>query len=359
MRQGELAPYMSWAKLRPPPKYDLAGSNLLGCTLEDLPGADPIEPNGPNSDGWAPLVELIAARYGVTPDQVATGGGCSGANFLAFAALLGPGDEVVVERPGYDPLLGALELLGARIVRFERRFDDGWVLDPDRVRAALTPRTRLVVVTSPHNPTGVLTPLDVIDRVAADAAALGAHVLVDEVYLDSVYGERPAPAATRHERLLSTNSLTKSYGLSGLRVGWVLASSAVARAARRVRDVVDVCGSLPGERMGVVAFRRLDALEERARSIIMPNAERVERFLSARPALEWVRPDGGTMVFPRIRGVRDTRQLASDLMERHGTAVVPGAFFDAPEHIRIAFGADAETVSAGLSGLGQVLDALD
>lgn len=358
MRQVQLAPYMTWAKLRPPPRYDLAGSNLLSCSLEDLPGAAVVEPNGPNSEGWPELVDLIASRYGVTPEQVATGAGCSGANFLAFAALLQPGDEVIVERPGYDPLLGALELLGARIVRFDRRLDDRWAIDPDRVRAALTPRTRLVVITSPHNPTGVLASPDVIDRLVADAAAVGAHVLVDEVYLDSVYGERPAPAATRHERLISTNSLTKSYGFSGLRVGWVLASPAVARAARRARDVVDVCGAMPAERMAVAAFQRLDALEKRARGIIQPNAERVVAFLSARPGITWVAPDGGTMVFPRIPGVRDTRQLASDLMEKHRTAVVPGAFFDAPEHIRIAFGADAATVSAGLTALGHVLDAL-
>ena len=136
MRQGELAPYMTWAKLRPPPRYDLAGSNLLACPLEELPGLDSLEPGGANSEGWAPLVERIASRYGVTPAQVATGGGCSGANLLAFAAVVEPGDEVVVERPGYDPLLGALELIGARITRFERRREDRWAIDPDRVQSA-------------------------------------------------------------------------------------------------------------------------------------------------------------------------------------------------------------------------------
>jgi len=357
MRQEELAPYMTWAKLRTPPRYDLAGSNLLACTLADLPGAVLGELNGANSEGWPPLVEAIASRYGVTTDQVATAPGCSGANFLAFAALISPGDEVLVERPGYDPLLGALRLLGARIVRFERRREDRWAVDPDRVRAAMSPKTRLVVVTSPHNPTGVLIPPAVLDRIAADAAERGAHVVVDEVYLDSVFRDRPAPAATRHEALISTNSLTKCYGLSGLRAGWLLASPAVARAARRVRDAVDVAGAMPAERLATLAFQHLDALTERARGIIQPNAERIERFLSARPSLEWVPPEGGTMVFPRIGGVRDTRELAALLMDRYQTAVVPGAFFDAPDHIRIAFGADAATVAAGLEALGQALDA--
>lgn len=358
MKRSELAPYMAWAKLRTPPRYDLAGSNLLSCTLDDLAGGDPLVLNGPNGEGWPPLVEAIAARYGVRTDQVATGPGCSGANFLAFAALVEPGDDVVVERPGYDPLLGALELLGARVRRFERRWEDRWAVDPDRVRAALTSRTRLVVVTSPHNPTGVLVSSDALDRIAEDAAAVGARVLVDEVYLDAVYVNRPVPAFTRHEAFVSTNSLTKSYGLAGLRAGWILAHRDVARAARRVRDVVDGTGAVPAEALAALAFRRLDALGRRARGIIEPNAERVARFVAGRPELEWVPPDGGTMAFPRVRGVRDTRELASALMRDSGTAVVPGAFFDAPEHIRIAFGADPATVSAGLEALGCALDAL-
>lgn len=357
MRSIELAPYMAWSKLRPPPRYDLAGSNLLGCTLDDLPGAGDIELNGPNSEGWPPLVEAIASRYGVGTDQVATAGGCSGANFIAFAAVLERGDEVVVERPGYDPLVGALELLGARVVRFDRRWEDRWAVDPERVRAAMTARTRLVVLTSPHNPTGVLVAPDALDRVAADAASLGARVLVDEVYLDAVFENRPAPAATRHEACVTTNSLTKSYGLAGLRAGWVLAQPDVARAARRVRDVVDVCGAVPPERLATLAFHRLDSLAERARGIIQPNAERVARFVASRSDLEWVPPDGGTIAFPRIGGLRDTRALAAALLAQFGTAVVPGSFFDAPEHIRIAFGADPATVSAGLETLGRALDA--
>src|SRR4029077_17118893 len=102
------------------------------------------------------------------------------ANFLAFAALISPGDEVLVERPAYDPLLGALKLLGARIARFDRRREDGWAVDPDRVRAALSPKTRLVVLTSPHNPTGILIPPAVLDRIATDPASRGGHGVGDQ-----------------------------------------------------------------------------------------------------------------------------------------------------------------------------------
>jgi len=221
----------------------------------------------------------------------------------------------------------------------------------------MTSRTRLVVLTSPHNPTGVLIAPDLLDRIAEAAAAVGAHVLVDEVYLDTVYTARPAPAATRHEALITTNSLTKSYGLGGLRAGWILAHPRVARAARRARDVVEGCGPVPAERLATIAFQQLDRLAERARGIIQPNAERVARFVAGRPEMAWVAPDGGTIAFPRIRGLRDTRELAARLLEQYQTAVVPGSFFDAPEHIRIAFGADSASVTAGLEALGRALDA--
>ena len=124
------ADYLLWAKRRPHPANDLGRSDVIGCTLGDLPGArDALELTGRNDDGWEPLVEGIASRYGVRTDQVATATGTSGANFLVCAALLRPGDDVLVERPAYDPLLAVPALLGANVVRFERRFEEGFRLD--------------------------------------------------------------------------------------------------------------------------------------------------------------------------------------------------------------------------------------
>src|SRR5262249_42402712 len=159
------------------------------------------------------------------PTRVITGHGCSGANFLAIAALVGAGDDVLIERPTYDPLIGACQLMGARITRFDRRFDNGWRLDLDAIRARLTPRTRLIVITSPHNPTGAVIDSASLTTLGEMAASVGAHVLVDEVYLDGanfVVAGRAKPAATLDGPFLSTASLTKSYGLAGIRCGWVV-----------------------------------------------------------------------------------------------------------------------------------------
>ena len=213
------APYMVWAKQHARARWDLTPSNLLCCTVDDLPGArDAVELAGDNDDGYRPLVEAIAGRHLVAPEQVATANGCSGANFLVFAALVGPGDEVLVERPGYDPLLAAPQVLGARVIRFDRRHEDGYRLDPSAIETALTSRTRLIVVTNAHNPTGVVASAAELDALARIAERAGVPVLVDEVYLDSAHDAGARPAASRSPLFISTGSLTKSYGLRGCAV---------------------------------------------------------------------------------------------------------------------------------------------
>ncbi len=126
------------------------------------------------------------------------------------AALLRPGDDVLIEQPAYDPLLAVPALLGANVIRFERRFEEGFRLDLDRVAAALTPRTRLIVLTNPHNPTGVLTGAGDLRALGSLAERHGCFVLADEIYLDAVPGVPPPAAATLSPRIITTASLTKA-----------------------------------------------------------------------------------------------------------------------------------------------------
>jgi len=351
------APYMEWAKTRPAPEIDLAGSNILACTLDDLPtAADALALSGANDNGYLPLIEAIAARYGADPGRVTTAGGTAGANFLVFAALLEPGDDVLVERPGYDPLLGAARLVGARTVRFDRPFDEGYALDPERVRAAMTARTKLIVITSPHNPTGVAADPAALAEIGRIAEAAGARVLVDEVYRD-VTGDHGAPAGAGGEVFVTTSSLTKSYGLSSLRAGWTIASPAVSTRIRRARDVVDGTGSIVAERLAVLAFEHLDALYLRARAILARNKALVDEFLIAHPQLEWV-PSAGTIVFPRIAGVGDSTAFVERVMQERHTALGPGSFFEAPAHFRLGYGGDTDRIRDGLSRVSAVLQAI-
>jgi len=352
------APYMQWSKGRPSPQFDLGASSVAACTVEDLPGwQDAVTLTGPNENGYAPLLEAIAARYGVGVDQVATANGASGANLLAFIALVGPGDDVLVERPAYDPLLALAALRGANLRRVERTSERRFQLDLPAVRAALTPRTRLIVVTSPHNPTGA-TLLDADMRMLGEVAAeVGAYVLVDEVYLDVSPLPRRQPVACLGERFVSTSSLTKSYGLAGLRCGWCLASPEVTERIRRARDVVDAVGAFPAETLAALAFRHLDALEARARAIVEPNLARAREVLMGRPELKWYEPEGGTVAFPWVRDAASSDALAAYLLANEKTMIVPGRFFDAPAHFRIGLGVKPDVLEGGLAAICRALDA--
>jgi hypothetical protein len=347
---------MEWAKNRPAPTIDLAGSNLLACTLEDLPGArESLELSGESPNGYPPLLEAIAARYGVETSRIATAGGCSGANFLTLAALLETGDEVLVETPGYDPLPAAAAMLGATIARFERRFEERYALDCGRIAEAVTHRTRLIIVSNPHNPSGALASREEIGELGRLAKRLGLHVLADEVYLDVARGGSPPPAATLSPVFVSTNSLTKAYGLSALRCGWAIASSGIAESIRRARDLVDVSGPIPAERLAYLAFRHLPRLAERARRIGASNAALFDSFLARRPELECV-PPRATIAFPRFKDGRDAGRFVARLYAEHGVAVVAGSFFDRPSHFRVALGGAPEQLETGLAAIDACLD---
>jgi aspartate/methionine/tyrosine aminotransferase len=349
------AAYMEWAKHRPVPEIDLAGSNLLACTLDDLPGArEAVELAGDSADGYAPLVESIAGRYGVLPESVATAGGCSGANFLACAALVDSGDEVLIESPHYDPLAAAVEMLGGQVTTFARRFENGYRIDPEEVATALTSRTRLIIISNPHNPSGVLATEEELAALQRLTELAGTHVLFDEVYLETVAGPPITPAAKRSPLFVSTNSLTKAYGLSPLRCGWALAAPEIAEKIRRARDVVDVSGPTPADRISVIAFAHIAHLERRARKIIQANSALVTAFLASQKRLRCV-PPRATIAFPKLVDEADSEPLTRKLFERYGVAVAPGKFFDAPSHFRIAFGGATEKLEKGLGAISRCL----
>jgi aspartate/methionine/tyrosine aminotransferase len=197
----------------------------------------------------------------------------------------------------------------------------------------------------------------VLEQLGVMADAIGAHVLVDEVYAEAQHDERPAPmpAATLGSAFISTNSLTKAYGLSGLRCGWIVASPALSRRIREARDVIDGSGPFVAERLSLTAFENIDRLRTRARNILAANLDVLRSMAQAHPRLEWIEPAAGTTAFPRVLGVADTSALVERLICDYDTIVVPGHFFQAPEHIRVAFGGEAEMVREAVGRLDEAL----
>lgn len=345
------APYLEWARSRPAPEIDLALSNLLACTLDDLPGArDTVD----LSTDEAALPAAIAAYAGVDPNRVATAAGTSGANYLSLHALLDPGDEFLVESPGYDPITAAAEMAGAAVRTFERRFDEDWTIDVDRVASAISSSTKVIAITSPHNPSGVLASEDALRDLETLARPRGIRVLVDEVYADTLPGVPPPPAATRSDVFVSTSSLTKAYGLASLRCGWAIASREDASEIRRVRGLVDGSTPIPAERLSVLAFGRLTLLRQRALGILEPNRRLWADFLESRADLACAAVPS-SIAFPRFADGRDASRFCESLFSSERVTVVPGSFFGHPSHFRISLGGATDALREGLARISRVI----
>ena len=355
---------MRWAKTRPRVTYDLASSGLkpvaTGELLGDMRASDAFEISGPNDEGFTPLREALGARYGVSAECVAIAAGASGANFLACLALLRPGDDALIETPAYDPLIAAARAAGANVVHFERSWEKGFALDPYVIRTALTPATKLIVISNAHNPSGAMANREVLEQIGIMADAIGALVLVDEVYAEAQHddGNVPLPSARLGEVFVTTSSLTKAYGLAGLRCGWVLAEPRIAQRIRVMRDIVDGSGPFVAESLAVTALREIDRLRLRARAILRENFAALQSMGAAHPRLEWLEPAAGTTAFPRVRNTDDTTAFVDALIRDHDTVVVPGHFFQAPQHIRISFGGRPEMVKQSLGRLDRALRAI-
>jgi aspartate/methionine/tyrosine aminotransferase len=350
--------YMEWAKLQSSAKFNLATSGVTGLPLSELGMtiAD-LEINHPsNGYGYDPLLETIAKRYRVPKECVVSAMGTSFANYLALAATTNPGDEVLIEQPAYDPLVSVAHFLGLEVRRFQRRPEEGFAVDPAEVKRNLTPRTRVIVICNLHNPTGAFTPDSVLREVAALARERNAYVLVDEVYREMLYEAAPQTAFLLDpERFLISNSLTKAYGLSGLRCGWVLAPAKIASQMWRLHDIHAGTYSHPSELLSLRALEILPRVSDRMKAMLDKNRELLRKFLGDREDLDYLWPEYGTVVFPRLR-TGNVDAFCKLLREEFETTVVPGHFFESPEHVRIGVGSSTETVAASLGQLALGLD---
>jgi len=348
--------YMEWAKVLSGARYNLASSDLAHFPLAELPfSIGDLEITGPGGYGYAPLTEAIARRFSVDAGCVVTTIGTSMANHLAMAALVERGDEVLIEEPTYGLILSAAQYLGARVNRFPRRFENGFLIDPAEVERAVSPRTRLVVVTNLHNPSSSFTDEPALRKLGEIARRSGARVLVDEVYLDAAFDRSPKSSIHLGDEFVVTNSLTKVYGLSGLRCGWILAEPTLARKIWRLADLF--YSSLPhvAERLSVIALHNLAPIALRAQRLLEANAGVLNAFLGTRGELQAVEHKRGLTAYPRLT-TGDTTRLCRLLREKYETSVVPGTFFGMKEHFRVGIGGETDILKEGLQRLGNAMD---
>src|SRR5215469_841946 len=348
--------YIEWAKLRSKARFGLSTSDVLHFPLAEMHARiEELSLSPPGGYGYKPLLERLAARADVSVDRVVQAQGTSMANHLAMAALLEPGDEILIEEPTYEALLAAAQYLGAKILRFPRKFEAGFQVDPREVQRAASPRTRLIVITNLHNPSGVRTADSSLKIVGEIARGLGAHVLVDEVYIESCFDAPWQSAIHLGPNFIATSSLTKAYGLTALRCGWVLAAPALAERMWRLNDLFGSVSPYPTDLLSVMALDQLPQIAARAKKLLDTNRALLKAFLDSRKDLVAIWPEAGTIVFPQLTtGHADA--FCQLLLQKYETSVVPGRFFEAPEHFRIGVGGETEKVRDGLSRVGAALD---
>ena len=356
LRSEAVTRYLEWAKLHSSARFNLAPSGVLDYPLSELPvRIEDLEIGGTGPYGYPPLMERLAAKAGVPQDCVVYTLGTSMANFIALTALVQRGDEVLIERPTYDPLLSILDHIGAKVCRFERLAEKGFKLGLGELERKLTPQTRLVILCNLHNPSSTLTDENTMRQVGEMAAKVGARVLVDEVYLETLFDQPWRSAFHLGANFIITSSLTKAYGLSGIRCGWILAQPELVRRMWQIVDFTYGGHVHPAELMAIIALDNLDRVRDRARALLEPNRKLVNEFLTKHPDLDCEPSCFGTTVFPRLRA-GDASKFVAMLREKFETSVVPGEFFEQPQHFRIGLGGDTDMVRAGLERIDAALE---
>ena len=347
--------YMEWVKTKSHAAFNLAISGVKNYPLAALKADfSSLALCGPGAYGYAPLVEAIAAKCGVDTDCVATAQGTSGANHLAMAAVIEPGDDVLIECPAYPLLWETAAYLGGNVQYFDRSAQAKFALDVGLIERAMTPRTRLIVISNLHNPSCAYTDEATLRRLGEIARSAGASVLVDEVYLDSLFENAPATSYQFGAEFIVTNSLTKVYGLSGLRCGWILARPDLVRKIYRLNDLFGVNNPYVTDQLSCIALARIQEIGQWTRELLDTNRALTNEFIEATPELDCEQSKAGTVLFPRINF--PVEEFCRVLREHYETVVTPGHFFGAPDRIRIGIGGDTKLLAEGLN---RVHDALE
>ena len=346
--------------------YNLSDSGAHPFTLDELRRETGVEVGDQllgyvQTNGTVPLRERIAALYpGAGPENVLVTTGGAEANFLALWELVSAGDRVVFQLPTYGQTPGLARWLGADVDSFRLEEDRGWQVAPGAAREAITPDTRLVVVTNPNNPTGARLSAETRSEIVEAAAEAGAWILSDEVYRGAeLDGRETGSLWGDHDRVLVTHSLSKAYGLPGLRLGWLTGpESAIERLWGR-KDYTSIAPPALSDRLAAAALDsdHRPAVLERTRGLLRENLDRLTDWLDSRPELfSYRRPEAGAICFVRYRMDVNSSELADRLRREKSVLLVPGDQFGMDGYLRIGFGNPSSELESALDRVGALVE---
>jgi aspartate/methionine/tyrosine aminotransferase len=342
--------------------FSLARSPRLKEFLGDLDPELSLDWNGKSFLGLSALRQRVLDQAGLSLplDSVLISAGAAEANYLLFRQLVQAGDEIITESPGWPQAGVMAKAIGAKLVEVARDESRGWWLDLEAVARAVTPKTRMIFLTNPNNPTGRLMPADELRALADLVERHGIWLVVDEVYAGLEWaGPRPPSIAGMTRFGITTGSVSKALGLQGLRTGWMICRSPeVIRDAMILRENGSEIMNVLGEHIAEVALRpdRLAAALARARGEGAATLDLLDGFVAQEPRLGWHRPQAGLIGLARVDGI-DGESLARALLKPpYRTFLLPGSAYGLPHHIRIGAGGGPEArLNEGLERLSTAL----
>ena len=354
-------------------EYNLSGSGVAPLSLRDLAKEDPrfldslldLKLTYPQANGSDELREQIAGYYpGAGGQNIVVTNGASQANFTSILAMLDVGDEIVIMIPNYLQIWGLAQNMGLKVKTFSLKEELGWKVDVEELNKAVTSQTRLIAVCNPNNPTGHI--MDVEERQAVISAArrCGAWILADEVFAgEELWAKEITPSFWgEYEKVLAIRSLSKAYGLPGLRLGWVVAPAETAAEIWARQDYVCISASILSDKIATFVLRPdiSSRLRERTCALIRDGYRVFDDWMKQYPQIfSFVPPQAAPIVYARYQRNIHSVDLVKRLIAEQKTYVVPGGHLGMEQHLRIGYGRPAEYLVSGLERIVALLQMVD
>ncbi|MGT2925973.1 aminotransferase [Streptococcus cuniculipharyngis] len=351
--------------------YDIAGSSIASLTLEEIfqlgSGKEkllsqllPKKMNYGWIEGSPDFKEEVAKLYKrVKPSQVLQTNGATGANYLALYALIEPGDHVISLYPTYQQLTDIPRSLGAEVSLWQIREEDGWLPSLADLRQLIRPNTKMICINNANNPTGALMDASYLTELVSIAQKVGAYILSDEVYQPLELGLEIPAIVDLYDKGISTNSLSKTYSVPGIRIGWVVANNQLTDLFRKYRDYTMICGGVFDDFIATHVLRHKDDILQRNRSIVEENLALVKDWVAKEPRVSLVFPRHVSTSFIKLAIPEETESFCIRLLKEKGVLLVPGNRFDLPGYARLGYCAPRDVLVAGLAALSDFLRQYD
>lgn len=352
--------------------YDISQSTIASFTMHELLNLD-----GHHGQEFYEMLNKQKLNYGwiegssefkqevaklykhVDPHNVLQTNGATGANTLALYSLIKPGDHVIAEYPSYQQLFDIPKSLGADVDYWRIHEEDNWYPKIDDLKKLMRRDTKMICLNNANNPTGTILDEDFLKQVVEIAKSVGAYVLVDEVYLPLDDPSKFTPIVDLYDKGISTNSLSKTYSVPGIRIGWTATNSELADLFRKFRDYTMICGGVFNDLLATYVMKHRDAVLARNRKLVLGNLAIYKEWVANEDRVSVVMPQAVSTSFPKLDVPVDIHTFCENLLKDEGVLLVPGDSFDTPKHVRLGYCAPQATLKEGLKRLSKYMHQYD